>query len=73
MYFQTLLRAKEMILLFMLKHQPCVNILLLFADVLLPNLVFDFRKIYINRVVRNLEVIELRGYIFVNSASLHMG
>ena len=43
-YFQIPLRAKEMILLFMLKHQPCVNILLLFADVLLPNLLLILEK-----------------------------
>lgn len=31
-------------LLFMLKHQPCVNILLLFADVLLLNLLLILEK-----------------------------
>lgn len=42
----SLRRAKEMVLLFMLKYQPCVNILLLFADVLLPNLLLILENLY---------------------------
>ena len=48
-----------MVLIFMLKHQPCINTLLLFADVLLPNLSLVLEKICMNKIVRNLEVTEL--------------